>query len=324
MKKKILITTPLLGEGVKQLKEKFEVIQCGGFKPLSKSALINHIKDCHGLLCVGNPVDKEVLDNAPLLEVVSQAAVGIDNIDIAYCTEKKIPVGNTPGVLVSATANLGILHILNGLRGFSKGNQEIKNSNEKLIETDYTLGRELEGKNLVIIGFGQIGRNLALKAAVFGFNIYACSPHFTEDTEINGTTVKAVSFEEGIKIADVLTLCLPLIDASRNLVDKHVFTKMKNDAVLVNIARGPIVNTEDLYNALKNGEIGFASLDVLDPEPIRADHKLFDLENVFLTPHMGSSTIETRTKMADLAVRNLINGLEGIPLETSVNQGMIS
>lgn len=229
-------------------------------------------------------------------------------------------MGNTPGVLVSATANIGILHILNGLRGFTKGNQEIQKGNRKISTPDFTLGRELEGKNLVIIGFGKIGRNLAAKAGVFGFNIYGCSPSFTEDSTIDGTPVKSVSFDDGVKIADVLILLLPLTEKSRNMIDKKVFSMMKNDAVLVNMARGPIVNTKDLYSALTSGEIGFASLDVLDPEPIPSNHPLLKLENAFLTPHMGSSTEETRTKMADLAVRNLINGLEGIPLEASVNQ----
>lgn len=322
MKKKVLITRHLLGEGMKILKQKYDIVNNPESFPFSRGVLLKEINNCHGLLCVGDKIDKEIIDNGKALQVISQAAVGVDNIDIDYCTTKRIPVGNTPGVLVTATANIGILHILNGMRGFTKGNFDIRKGQANSSDPCYTLGRDLEGKNLVIIGFGNIGKEVAIRATVFGFNLFACSPDFTEDIRINDTVVKAISFDEGIKIADVLSLHLPLTKSSRNLINKDIFRRMKKNAVLVNLARGAIVNTEDLYSALVNHEIGFASLDVLDPEPIPVDHPLLSLDNVFLTPHMGSSTVETRIKMADLAVRNLMNGLEGIPLETSVNQNL--
>jgi glyoxylate reductase len=322
-KGKVLVTVPLLGKEIENLKTMYEIVQCKGKKSMSREEILKEIETVDALLCVGNKIDKEVIDKGKNLKVISQAAVGIDNIDVKYCTKKGIPVGNTPDVLVSATANIGMLHILNGLRGFVKGGNDIKKGKWISDDPSFTLGRELEGKTLVIVGFGKIGRNIAKKALAFDFNVFACSPHFKESIIINGKEVKPVTFEQGIKIADVLSLNLPLTESTVGLINKDVLKQMKNDSILVNMARGPIVNTSDLYEALLNNEIGYASLDVLDPEPIPKDHPLLDLENVFITPHMGSSTVETRTKMADLAVRNIIRGLKGQKLEASVNQHLI-
>lgn len=324
MKKyKILVTAPLLGNEIKNIKTIFNVVHHTGKEPMSKAEILKEIDDADALLCVGNQIDKEIIDRGKNLKVISQAAVGVDNIDVKYCTQKGIPVGNTPDVLVSATANIGILHILNGLRGFVKGGNDIKKGKWANEDPSFTLGREAEDKNLVIVGFGKIGRNLAKKALAFDLNVFACDPFYKESIVIDSKEIKPITFEEGIKIADVVSLHLPLTEDTRGLFNKDVFEKMKKDAVLVNLARGPIVNTKDLYEALIEHEIGYASLDVLDPEPVPQDHPLLGLENVFITPHMGSSTIETRTKMADLAVRNLTCGLQGTELETSVNQHLL-
>lgn len=320
---KVVVTSLLLGNEIENIKTMYNVVQYSGKKTMSREEILKEVETADALLCVGDKIDKEVIDRGKKLKVISQVAVGVDNIDVDYCTKKGIIVGNTPDVLVSATANIGILHILNGLRGFVKGGNDIRKGKWANGDATFTLGREVEGKNLVIVGFGKIGRNVAKKALAFNLNVFACGPHFKESIFIDGKEIKPVTFEEGIKIADVLSLHLPLTEHTLGLINKDVLKRMKNDSILVNMSRGPIVNTEDLYEALISNEIGYASLDVLDPEPVPKDHPLLALENVFITPHMGSCTVETRSKMANLAVRNIICALQGEKLEASVNQHLL-
>lgn len=322
-KSKVLVTAPLLGKEIDNLKKMYEVIHHMGDEPISREVLLNEIETAEALLCIGNKIDQEVIDRAKNLKVISQAAVGVDNIDVGYCTKKGILVGNTPDVLISATANIGILHILNGLRGFTKGASDIKKGVWANQNPSVTLGRDVAGKNLVIIGFGKIGRNLAKKAMAFGLKVYAYDPLFTRSIRLDGKKVKPITFEQGVKIADVLSLHLPLTKGTKGMINKEVFKQMKNEAVLVNLSRGAIVDTDDLQEALINHEIGFAALDVIDPEPITRNHPLLNMENVFITPHMGSSTFETRSRMADLSVRNIFCGLQGKKLEASVNQHLL-
>lgn len=261
-------------------------------------------------------ITETLLSKAPQLKVISQPSVGVDNIDLAACTQHKIPVGHTPGVLVEATADLTFGLLLSAARRIPEGWNFVR-SGAWAHGQSLPLGTDLFGKTLGIVGMGQIGIAVAKRAQASGLAIIYHNRHPRSDDKLLSTTY--VSFDELLTQSDFILVMVPLTTESTHLFGMSQFTKMKSTAYLINAARGKIIDSKALYIALKTGEIAFAALDVTDPEPLPASHPLLTLPNILVTPHIGSATHETRDAMARLAVENLLNGLAGKPLLSCAN-----
>lgn len=270
-----------------------------------------------GLLSTGAlTVDKALLAKAPQLKVVSQPSVGVDNIDLAACSARRIPVGHTPNVLVEATADLFFGLMLSAARRIPEAWNFVKagawESNDA-----FPFGIDLYGKTLGIVGMGRIGIGVAKRAQASGMSVIYHNRHARQDDEALQT--KYATFDELLTASDFIMILVPLTKESHHLFGAAEFKKMKPTAYLINGARGKLVDTKALYDALKNGDIAFAALDVTDPEPMPGDHPLLTLPNILITPHIGSATHETRDSMARLAAENLLKGLRQKPLPACAN-----
>ncbi|WP_152050045.1 2-hydroxyacid dehydrogenase [Tautonia marina] len=271
-----------------------------------------------GLYTYGHPtVDAAMLDRLPGLRVVSNYGVGIDHIDLGAAMDRGIPVGNTPGVLDGATADMGFALLLATARRLVEGDRYARSAAFTRYDPGYMLGREVHGSTLGIVGMGRIGEKVARRAIGFDMTVlyHNCRPRPQVEDELG---LRYVGFEELLAASDFVVLCVPLTDRTRGLINASSLKRMKASAVLVNIARGPVVVTDDLLDALRSGTIAAAGLDVTDPEPLPRDHPLLGLENVVISPHLGSATDRTRLRMAEGSVANLIAGLAGKPLPCPV------
>ena len=285
-----------------------------------KKNLINKIKDMDGLIC--HPydiIDKEVISNAKNLKAISTFSVGFDHIDVKFAKSQKIKIGYTPEVLTNATAELTIGLILDVLRRISEGDRIIRNKkwNQIFGAYDYT-GTEVAGKTIGIIGMGRIGREVAKKANGLGMKVIYHNRRPVSKSIEKMLRTKYVSENTLYKKSDVISLHVPYNKDTHHLMNSKIFKKMKETSFLINTSRGKIINEEQLVTALKKKEIQGAGMDVYESEPIKKDSLLLKLENVVLAPHVGSSTRETRQKMSDITVRNLILALEGKKLLYSV------
>jgi lactate dehydrogenase-like 2-hydroxyacid dehydrogenase len=267
------------------------------------------------LLCLLTiPVQEALLEKAPWLRVISNMAVGYDNIDVPACTRRGIPVGNTPGVLTESTADLTMALLLAVARNISIASQDAKEGRWKSWSPAGWLGADLNGATLGIVGMGKIGQAVAQRALGFGMVIV-----YTDEVERSIPEAQRLPLEELLQISDFISLHVPLTPQTRHLINEKSLGLMKRNAYLINAARGPIVDTTALYHALKEGKIAGAGLDVTDPEPLPKDHPLFSLPNCLIVPHIGSATVNTRRRMAELACENLLAGLEGRRLPNCVN-----
>lgn len=278
-----------------------------------------HLAEAEGLFCLLTiPVRKELLDRMPRLRVVSNMAVGVDNIDVAACTARGIPVGNTPGVLTDATADLTMAILLSAARRLPESAQDARAGLWKTWSPTGWLGADLRGATLGIVGMGKIGRAVAERARGFGLQIAYTDKSPRPDVEA-ALGAAFLSFDELIRQSDFVSLHCPLTSETRGLINESVLRKMKPTAILVNAARGPVVDTAALTRALAEGWIAAAALDVTDPEPLPPDNPLYSLPNCLIVPHIGSATHGTRRRMAEMACENLLAGLEGRRLPYCVN-----
>ncbi|WP_210717264.1 2-hydroxyacid dehydrogenase [Amycolatopsis acididurans] len=254
-------------------------------------------------------IDGPVADAAgPGLRVVANVAVGYDNIDVPALAERNVLVTNTPGVLTDATADLTFSLLLALTRRIGEGDRLLRAREPWSFHLGFMLGSGLQGKTLGIIGLGGIGTAVARRARAFGMNIvYSGRSRSAAETELDA---RFVSREELLTTADVVSLHCPLTPQTRHLIDAEALGAMKNTAYLINTTRGPVVDEAALADALRRGEIAGAGLDVFEKEP-EVEPRLLDLDNVVLTPHLGSATVETRTEMALLAARNVAAVLAG-------------
>jgi len=264
---------------------------------LAPDELTSRLHDKVGVVSVlTDRIDDRVLRAAPALKVVANIAVGYDNIDVAAAKARGVAVTNTPDVLTEATAELTWGLILSAARRITEGDRLVRSGGWKGWTLDFMLGTELRGKQLGVIGRGRIGRAVAARAPAFGMTAVFAK--------------QDMSMDELLISSDVITIHTSLRPDTRHLIDRRALARMKRSAILVNSARGPIVDEEALAWALKERLISAAALDVYEQEPIVHD-ALLGLENVVLAPHLGSATRETRTAMIDLAVRNVIEVVEG-------------
>jgi glyoxylate reductase len=252
-------------------------------------------------------IDKDVIDAGAQLKVIANVAVGYNNIDVPYARSKGIAVTNTPDVLTDSVADFTWALILAITRRLSEGERVIRRNEWKGWAFDYMLGTELKGKQLGLVGFGRIARAVAARAQAFGVRVAYASRRSAD-----GVDAECMSLDKLLVTSDIISLHVPLTDETRHMIDRRALTRMKKSAYLINTARGPVVDEEALAWALKQRLLAGAALDVYEKEPI-VHPDLLPLENVLLVPHLGSGTTETRTAMADLAVRNVVEVLSGRP-----------
>jgi glyoxylate reductase len=322
MKKRfnVLVTRRLHKSALDELEKKCNVFLHNGKIPIPKKNLINKIKDMDGLICHPyDTIDKKVIKSAKNLKVISTFSVGFDHIDIDFSKSLGIKIGYTPEVLTNATAELTIGLILDILRRISEGDRIIRNKKWNVIfgAYDYT-GTEVSGKTIGIIGMGRIGREVAKKANGLGMNVIYHNRKPVSKSIERKLKAKYVSESVLYKKSDVISLHVPYNKDTHHLMNSKIFKKMKKTSFLINTSRGKIVNEKQLVTALKTKEIQGAGMDVYESEPVHRDSLLLKLENVVLAPHVGSSTNETRLKMSDITVKNLVFALEGKKLLYSV------
>lgn len=307
---------------------------------LDRAALIEGVRDADGLVCLlTDTIDRELMEAAPKLRVISNVAVGYNNIDIAAARERGIHVTNTPDVLTDATADLTWALILAVTRRIVEADAFLRAGKFGGWDFDMLLGMGLTGKTLGIIGYGRIGRAVARRANGFGMTVIYCgrddvayrddpqhnahmlarqagaaraaqTGFLSQSSRTDGAAAKRATFHQLIEHSDVITLHVPLAATTSHLINREVFSRIKSGAYLINTARGPVVDESALADALLSGRLAGAGLDVYENEPA-VNPRLIDLPNVVLLPHIGSATRETRTAMAMLAVENVIDAVSG-------------
>jgi glyoxylate reductase len=286
---------------VGRLQEAHEVEIWPGRLPPSYEELLEHVHDAEGLLSLlSDRVDAELIASAPQLRAISNYAVGYDNIDLSAAAARGIPVGNTPDVLTEATADLAFALLLAAARRLPDGIDEIRAGESLTWEPAHNLGTDVYGATLGIIGFGRIGRAVARRAEGFAMEVLHTHSRSGPD-----------EVADVLERSDFVSLHTPLTPETRHLIDAQALQRMKPTAILINTARGGVVDQQALRRALHDGVIGGAALDVTDPEPLPPDDPLLTAPNLIVVPHIGSATRATRERMADLAVANLLAGLAG-------------
>jgi len=290
--------------------------------PPPDSVLREKIAACDGLVSLlTDRIDAALLDAAPRLKVVSNFAVGFNNIDIPACTARGIAVGNTPGVLTDATADMAVVLLLTASRRLVEGVDDAKAGRWKTWEPLGWLGQDLANRTVGVVGMGRIGQAFARRCR-FGWNMRVLytdvNPVPSIETELGATRVDLPTL---LKDSDFVSVHTDLNEQTRGMFNDGLFKQMKKSAVFINTARGPLVDQPALARALRSGTIFAAGLDVTDPEPLPPEHELYQLKNCVIAPHIASATVQTRDAMATICAENLIAGLTGAKLPAPVNFG---
>jgi glyoxylate reductase len=267
-----------------------------------------------GIYTYGHPIlDDAMLQRLPGVKVISNYGVGVDHVDVAAAAKRGIPVGNTPGILDGATADMAFALLLAAARRLVEGDRYARGPEFVHYDPGFMMGREVHGATLGIVGLGRIGTQVARRAR--GFEMNLIYHNRTRRTELeHSLSARYASLDDLLSESDFVVLTVPLTEQTKGLIGPAELSKMKRTATLVNIARGPVVNADALADALQQGQIYSAALDVTDPEPLPRDHPLLRLDNLVITPHLGSASQQTRQQMAEISVQNLLNGLQGRPL----------
>ena len=289
--------------------------------PPPRDDLLRAVAGCDGVLTLlTDRVDGEFLDAAgPQLKVVSNYAVGFDNVDVPACTARGIAVGNTPGVLTETTADLAWALLMAAARRVAEGDRYVRGGRWRTWGPLLLLGPDVHGATLGIVGFGRIGQAVARRAAGFGMSILYHDVHRAERAVETAYGATFAPLGELLARSDFVSLHVNLTPETRGLISTDALRRMKPTAVLVNTSRGPVVDQPALHAALRDGQIFAAALDVTDPEPIAPDDPLLELDNCLVVPHIASASRATRAKMAEMAAANLLAGLRGERLPTPVN-----
>jgi glyoxylate reductase len=318
-KPKVFVTRRILKGGLKMINEFCDANIWPGDLPPSRQELLECVRTMEGLLALlTDPIDAEIMDAAGKdLKVISNHAVGFDNIDIAAASLRKIPVGNTPGILTEATADFAFTLLLTAARRVIEADRYVRADQWKTWGPDLLLGEDIRGATLGIIGFGRIGQAVARRAT--GFNMQVIYHDPDQNKSDPGLMARAVELDDLLRQSDFISIHTPLTSQTWHMINKDAFEKMKPNAILVNTSRGAVVDPEALYKTLKNHRIHAAALDVTEPEPIPADSPLLELSNLILCPHIASASNSTRAKMSIMAAENLLAGLKGEKLPNCVN-----
>ncbi len=319
MKPYVFVTRRIPESGLERLRDACEVTVWEKSTPVPREVLLKEVAQAEGLLTLlSDPIDEALLSTGKGLKVISQYAVGYDNIDVAAATARGIPVGHTPDVLTEATADLAFALLMAAARRLVEGVDDVRSGTWRTWGPLKLLGQEVWGATLGIVGLGRIGQAMARRGRGFGMEVLYTGPHRKPEAEA-GLRAEFCSLEELLARSDFVSLHAPLTPATEGLIDERALRRMQPTAVLVNTARGKLVESAALVRALGEGWIAAAGLDVTDPEPLPADHPLAQLPNCTITPHIGSASVTARTRMAEVAVENLLAGLRGERLPHCVN-----
>ncbi len=310
MKPRVFVTRPLPAAALELLGAKCEPQVHPQDSPLRPAELAEACREVEGLLVVGARVTEEVLQEAPKLRVVANAGVGYDNIDVAACTRRRIPVTNTPGVLTETTADLAFALLLAVARRLVEGDRYVRDGLWREWQWGLLHGVDVYGKTLGLLGFGRIGQAMARRGRGFSMRVLYHARHRVAESIERELEGQYVDRDTLLGESDFLSLHLPLTSETRHVIGAKELALMKPTAFLINTARGPIVDEEALVEVLKAGRIAGAGLDVFEREP-RVHPALLEMKNVVLAPHVASATAETRLKMAMLAAENLLSALDG-------------
>jgi len=311
MKANALLTKKLLPEAMEYLKKHIRFQIAGTDRYPTKKEIISGIKDKQGLVSLlVDQIDKEVIDAAPHLKVIANCAVGYNNIDVSYATSKGITVTNTPGVLTDTTADLTWALLLSVARKIPQADRFTRQKKYKNWELDLFLGKDLEGKQLGIIGMGRIGKAVALRARPFKLKTVYSDPKKLTPEEEEKYEARYLPLENLLKTSDIITIHTALTKETYHLISRKNIHLLKKQAFLVNVSRGPVVEEKALAEALERGDLWGAGLDVYEKEP-EIEERLLSLDNVVLLPHIGSASYETRARMSMMAAKNLVHMLSG-------------
>jgi glyoxylate reductase len=310
---RVFVTRRLPGDALERLAAQHDVDCWQGRLQPSRAKLIENTADAEGLLSLlTDRIDAELIAACPKLRVISNYATGVDNVDVEAASARGIPVGFTPDVLTEATADATFALLLAAARRVVEGDDVVRAGRWLTWEPDLLLGQGVHGKTLGIVGLGRIGKAVAQRGEGFGMEV------------IHHGRASGISLDALLEQADFVTLHTRLTDETRGMIGEAQLRRMKPTAILINTARGALVDTGALSRALGDGWIAGAALDVSDPEPVPKGHPLLDAPNLIVTPHIASASIEARTAMSDLAVENLLAGLAGEPMPKSVNPEVLA
>lgn len=318
---RVFVTRRIPDAGLKRLAGNCDADIWDDPLPPPRDVLLARVAGCQGLLSLlTEKVDAELMDAVgPQLKVISNFAVGFNNIDIPEASRRGIRVGNTPGVLTDATADMAFALLISAARRIVEGQDYIRAGNWKTWEPLGHIGQDLLGRTLGIVGMGRIGCALA-KRCRGGWDMRVLyHDKFRNEQAERELAAEPVGFDTLLAESDFVSVHVDLNESTHGLFNAAAFAKMKPTAVFINSARGPIHNQRDLYQALKSGQIFAAGLDVTDPEPILLDDPLLTLSNCVIAPHIASATVSSRNGMAEIAADNLLAGLAGKPLRCWVN-----
>jgi glyoxylate reductase len=315
---KVFATCQLPGDALDRLGAVCDLETWNEPRPIPAAALAERLRDRDGLLCLlVNRIDEALLDRCPSLRFVSSMSVGVDHVNVAALTRRGIPLGNTPGVLVDTTADLTMALMLAAARRIPEADRFVRDGKwdpANPWHPDFFVGKDLSEATLGLLGLGAIGRAVARRAEAFGMRVLGWN---RTQREVPG--VENASFEDVLTRADFLSVHVALTQETRNLLDVAAIARMKPGAVLVNTARGGIVDEAALADALSGGRLYAAGVDVFGREPVEPDNPLLALSNVVLAPHIGSASRDTRLRMAALAADNAIAAVKGETMPHCVN-----
>jgi glyoxylate reductase len=319
-KPRVFVTRVIPDAGLARIQELADSEIWEGEEPPPYDVILEKVSAVDGLVCLlTDPIDAQLITAAgDSLKVISQMAVGTDNIDLAAATERGIPVGHTPGVLTETTADFAFALLMAAARRIVEGERYVMVGRWVTWGPTLLMGHDVHDATLGLIGFGRIGQAVAKRASGFGMRVLYTDPAVDEKTA-NMLGAERRELKELLVESDFVSLHVPLSDQTTHLIGEREFQLMKSSAVLINTARGPVVNPKALYRALKDGEIAYAALDVTEPEPISINDPLLSLDNCLIVPHIASSSLATRSKMATMAADNLEAGLKGEPLPHCAN-----
>jgi lactate dehydrogenase-like 2-hydroxyacid dehydrogenase len=314
----IFVTRRIPDQGLELLRPVGEVVVWEDELPPPYEVLQREAARAEGLLCLlSDRIDAGLIRSLPRLRVISQMAVGVDNIDLPAATAARLPVGHTPGVLTETTADFAFALLMSAARRLPEGERWVQTGRWRTWGPTLLMGQDIHGATLGIVGLGRIGTAMARRAQGFGMRIlYTDHAESPAAQELNA---EFCPLDTLLAESDFISLHAPLTPETHHLIDARAFGLMKPSGVLINTARGPLVDPQALYDALSQHRIAAAALDVTEPEPIPPESPLLTLDNCLIVPHIASSSVATRTRMATMAAENLIAGLAGNPLPYCAN-----
>ena len=320
-KPKVFVTRAIPDKGLNTIRKHCRADIWPEELPPPREVLLERVQGVDGILSLlTSKIDAEVMDTAgSRLKVISNYAVGYDNVDISAATQRGIPVGNTPGVLTDTTADFAFTLLMSAARRVVEADNYTRAGKWQTWGPKLLLGVDIYGATLGLVGFGRIGKAMAKRALGFDMRVLYHEPDNPNDPDAEALHVEYANMDTLLAESDFVSIHTPLNSQTHHLFNADRFAQMKPTSILINTARGPVVDSHALYRALKNGQIGYAALDVTEPEPIPLDSPLLTLDNIIIAPHIASAGRATRNKMAEMAAANLLAGLRGEPLPTCVN-----